>query len=297
MRQLVSLATKVLVMAICIWPCVGVGTEEGGMQKENLNLRLCDALEAVGYGDRIRVVVSGVYQVSAEMSMLYDPGQQFCEFDVQPSTWIEFAPDVLAQSPDLYQDLRRLTEAPKAVLVTFEGELWGPKAVGEDDPTAPVMIAYANRVAYQRYGHSNAFRTKLVVRSIHAVRAVPTSEVQPGERHRPNDEGTIPVIKDAKIPRYPPRAQLAGIEGKVIVKVRVENGAVVEATALSGDRLLMPDTLSNIESWQFESDVSTSFISTFLYRLELRRTNQPRYPKILLELPEKVTIIGASNGW
>lgn len=51
---------------------------------------------------------------------------------------------------------------------------------------------------------------------------------------------------------YPEAARRAGVEGVVVVSATLNNrGQVVNATAVSGPRLLVPDTLTNARKWRF----------------------------------------------
>ena len=91
--------------------------------------------------------------MSFESQFLYDPRTLLCSLDVQPATWV-----VLSKS--VTEDSRfREFAAPRAY-VTFKGVLHGPGIVEEDDLSIPIVGSFANRIAFDRYGHHSIRRTR-----------------------------------------------------------------------------------------------------------------------------------------
>ena len=250
---------------------------------------LCGALGQVGTGDRIEVSLSGIFEVSYETEVFYDPGQRVCAVDVEPATAVVLPPDLVGG------DFSRLLERDHRAYVTFEGILQGPKMVGQDDPSLPIMLSYMNRSAGRRYGHMGSFRTQLVVKRVLASTPVSKGAPRYGEWAMPRSRA--PELRGAELPTYPETAQRAGIEGVVQAEVRVENGRVMASEILLGDRLLGQAVLANIGTWRFDPTVNARFNTTFVFELERRLTGADQNPRIELHLPEYVRVVGAENGW
>lgn len=258
---------------------------------------LCESLEKVDPGEKLQITASGIYEVGPEMAIFYDPQQPTCELDVQPVTWVEFDNSVRARSGENYLALQRILDRATKASVVFQGELYGPGKVGVDDTSIPTMLSYANRTARLRYGHLNSFRTKFVVHSIVDSEPAPKGRVEGGQWHRKEPPLSDPKITSMSLPIYPRMPKLVGIEGSVVVDVRIKSGKVVRAVVRSGDRMLQGSALETIRTWAFEPEIDRDFTTTFVYKLELRATGRSRTPRIILELPERVTIIGAAHGW
>lgn len=254
---------------------------------------LCEALGSIDAGERRIVTISGIYLVGAEHQIFYDPNELTCRIDVQPETWVEFARDVtndelsrlLQRQPDSWESRR--------AHVTFTGELNGPGLVAPDDLSFPQMAAFANRTRNRRYGHLNTYRTKLVVTEVNDVKSVPESVPLPSGRSTP----AVPVVRRAEVPQYPEMAWNVGITGDVVIDVEVSGGQVSKAEARSGDRMLAGEAVRNVKTWQFATDVSAAFTTTFSFNVEARNTGESTSPRIELDLPERVRITAARNGW
>lgn len=255
-----------------------------------LPVALCEALQVVQPGDRIPVRLAGIYLVGYEHQFFYDPKQPTCEANIQPSTWVEFAPGAPRS-----EDLERLIKQSGRAFVTFSGELYGPGAVRPDDPSLAANVALANRVAARRYGHLNAFRTKLVVHEVVSTAAVPDSQPWDAIWAEPPGHGGLGVLS-AAVPQYPSLARRAGIGGRVVAEVVVEDGQVACADVKSGDRMLATEAVANIHTWQFDPGTNVSFTTTFVYQLERRKAGDQQ-ARVELRLPELVTITAASYDW
>ncbi len=255
-----------------------------------LPVRLCEALQVVKAGERIPVRVSGIYVTGLELQLLYDPQQPRCSLNIQPSTWVEFAPSAV-------QDTRlvRLVERSGRASVTLVGDLYGPGALGPDDLSLSANVAFANRVAGHRYGHLNAFRTKLVVDKVLLAEPVPDSQPWNAVWAQPPEEERL-VVRAARLPVYPPLARRGGITGAVVAEVEVKAGTVTRVEIKSGDRLLASETVANIRTWQFDADTNGSFSTAFVYHLEKRKVGDEG-PTVELHLPASVRITAASFDW
>jgi TonB family protein len=273
--------------------CSNVSARSGVAQHERMHVlppaRLCSVLESIAPGERRALTVSGIFIVGPEHQMLYDPDEPSCKADVQPATWIEFGPGVTNR------ELERLVQKSRRAYVTFTGELYGPGVIGPDDTKLPAVIAYANRIAGRRYGHLSSFRTKLVVSAIRDVLAVPEVLSSEVTWHRP--PSAMPVVERADVPRYPDLARNAGIHGVVVIEVTVSGGEVTSADVKSGDRMLSSEAVANVKTWHFATNTNATLTTTYTYELEQRQSGASELPRIDLELPARVHILAAANGW
>lgn len=252
---------------------------------------LCSFLERIEPGEVLHVQVSGVYAVSYEEQVLFDPDQPQCDRDVQPVTWVELPPSIQGRD-----ELRTVLEESHRAQVTFQGLLYGPGRLLPDDVHLPFAAALAQRSSNRRYGHMNAFRTKLVVESVQGVRPVPESVGWEwgGDRSKPSTEPQVPI--ELGVPRYPRTARELGVSGKVHARVEVMSGLVRNVTDVSGDRLLSLDTVANIRTWRFSQDASLTFAVTFVYDLEWQDRGH-RAERIELSLPSLVRITSGRYEW
>ncbi len=290
---------SIVVAALCITACSVVPAQPLQIAHEGVHVnlarqeRLCDLLATISDGESRTVVLTGVYAASYEHAIFYDPTTPKCKADVQPETWVEFAPGVA--SDELTEMLRRREGSwePRRVFVTFTGELYGPGAVDPDDVSLPQLAAFANRTRNRRYGHLNGYRTKLVVTRVETVKSAPESVPSPSARFT----GTTPVVESADVPRYPEMARNAGITGEVVLDVAVIGGQISNVEARSGDRMLTSEAIRNVKTWRFAADTSGKFTTRFSFNVESRDTGASTAPRIELQLPDHVRITAARNGW
>ncbi len=254
--------------------------------------KLCDVLGSIAVGEQKRVTLKGVYAASYEQQVFFDPTTPSCAIDVQPVTWLEFSPSFKADDRfDQY------ISNDHRVQGTFTGVLWGPGEVQSDDPSAPMMIAYANRVANRRYGHMNAFRTRFVVESVQDVRAVARDLPSYGSWAARRPRSDIPRLLGGELPRYPPAAQNVGIAGTVVVAVTVTDGTVHTKDVRFGDRILADAVLATLSTWRFEPSVNAKFTSTFIFELKSEPTGADPNPAFDAKLPTFARISAPMNGW
>lgn len=263
-------------------------------------MTLCEALSSIRAGEPMEVTLSGIYRVSIESAVLYDPDQPACPENVQPATWIKFSLENSRIPKD--ELLRVLKESSgedefvSRAYVRFRGVLHGPGRVGPDDPAVETLVAFANRTShYERYGHASAFRTMLVVKDILAVSRVPESvpDTINWVRKSPDPDLAVSV---AEVPVYPSRALAVGITGSVKVELVIDDGEVAEARLLEGDRLLGEEALRNVKTWRFKPGTSAIVETIFIYDLERRQAGDEA-PRISLKLPYSVKITAARDEW
>lgn len=260
----------------------------GGPDEETL----CDVLGRVAAGEQIPVTLTGVYEVSYEQQVFYDPSTPTCAMDVQPVTWLEFSRD--------FNGDRRFDEhvrSGRRVWGTFTGVLWGPGEVKPDDLSAPMMIAYANRIANRRYGHMNAFRTRFVVESVRDVRPVRKDAASYGTWARLRAKSDIPRLEAGQLPQYPAAARNVGIAGAVVIDITVTAGVVQTTNVRVGDRILVDAVLATVATWRFDPSVNTKFSSTFFFELRRTPTGSDSNVELSLQLPTFARISAPMNGW
>jgi TonB family protein len=82
-----------------------------------------------------------------------------------------------------------------------------------------------------------------------------------------------PIWVDAQLPRYPPLAVQARIEGEVKVTFQLSpDGKPVEVKAVSGHPMLRDATVKNVQSWRFEMPkglfrTTWAYETVFVYRM------------------------------
>lgn len=253
---------------------------------------LCDALAQVQTGERLAVVITGIYEVSYENAVFYDPDHPLCALDVQPVTAVEFPSSFVPEA-----SFNRLLAADHRAYVTFEGILEGPKKLTSPDLSLPPTLDLLNRNGGRRYGHMYAYRTRFIVSGVLQWSEVPATKPRYGQWRVPRVASSIPLLTAAALPHYPEAARKAGLMGTVVEEVHVHDGTITAVTALFGERLLVAAAEENIKTWQFASSTSATFTTIFRFELERRQTGADENPRIELHLPEYVKIIAHDNAW
>ena len=87
-------------------------------------------------------------------------------------------------------------------------------------------------------------------------------------------------------PFYPNIARSARVQGGVVLNVTIdERGRVVEASALSGPRLLVRDAIENVKKWTFYESAQREEVIVFAFVLDSRACGKKNAPdKDLVEL-------------
>lgn len=250
---------------------------------------LCPLLETLLPGDSRVVVVQGVFVVGPESAFLYDPSPG-CPESVQPATWVEISSSLDGSPGEI--ELSRRVDAEGRALVTFAGVLEGPGVPGPDDPSLPEMISYSRRTG-ERYGHLNAFRSRLRVDGIKEIRPVPDDSPPPDLSPPRSDRH---LLQAGRMPLYPEMARRAGISGRVQLQIETEGGEVTSARVLSGDRLLAHEARRVAETWSFDGGSDASFVVSFDFRL-VSPQRSCSSTTIELDLPARVRISAPAYGW
>lgn len=256
--------------------------------KTTANLRLCDALEAIQAGDQLRVSFLAVYH----NGVLYDPFEKVCSRDVQPFTIID-----LPSGLELPKELESSSQEKDWKVAEFSGVLWGEVRPQPDDLSLPTAVSYANRIGgFRRYGPGMRYRTKLVAEQISDIRSAETM-TNGAPILYVTDRSPFPVVKEAALlSSYPRRAVNAGVEGDVVVEVTLGKGNVIAAKVLSGDRLLIEETVENIRTWTFDPSAEAIFITTFSYRFQDLPSTTASV-RVFTELPVRVEVIAPRSDW
>lgn len=234
---------------------LGLSSSAESPPASKLSHRLCAVLEGLQPGDRLHVTFEG------ELNRWWtfaDPREPHCRLEVAPGTLVEVGDGV-----EVPQELERLLKLQERAHVVLAGELWGPELGRAPDPDLSAVADYAQR-SPKRY--KGVYWSKLVVHqflNVQPVRSGITWEVMG------SNPSALPVLIKAEMPtEYPRMAKNLGLSGEVKVQITIEEGAVVAAEVLSGDRLLVEATLANIGTWRFAPEAHARFTTTFVYELQ-----------------------------
>jgi hypothetical protein len=128
----------------------------------------------------------------------------------------------------------------------------------------------------------------------------------------PAVKGTIPVavspkevdvmvadkdieVLDFEDLKYPPLGTAARVRGVVVVQARLnDKGEVVEAAAISGHGVLVPDCLANVKKWRFRPNIQRTVVVVYNLRfpcdgVDYKSEDQHQF---VLEAPNFATIRG-----
>jgi len=90
----------------------------------------------------------------------------------------------------------------------------------------------------------------------------------------------VPILLAADLPMYPPIWRTAHLSGRVVVRVTVKAGRVVDTDVKSGESHLQVPTVSNLKTWRFGADVNGTFTVTYTYAISGEESAGPRNPKV-----------------
>lgn len=97
---------------------------------------------------------------------------------------------------------------------------------------------------------------------------------------------------------YPPLAREGRIQSTVVVRVLLDDGGKVKsATAISGAKLLISDTLANIETWQFRPAAGKSAVIIYEFRLADGKCDSKTSHMFIFHPPNVATVIGCGETW
>lgn len=108
---------------------------------------------------------------------------------------------------------------------------------------------------------------RFILRMITLLVVIVTSCNLPAQQTEPVYDNEINV-KSFEQMSYPPIARQARIQGTVVVSAKLDDaGRVISATAISGARLLIPDSLSNAKQWRFSPNTNGLAILIYEFRI------------------------------
>jgi hypothetical protein len=108
---------------------------------------------------------------------------------------------------------------------------------------------------------------------------------------------TEPVLTSVNMPKYPALACQARVQGivKLAFVLEANSSQPKKLTLLSGDPLLVPAAVANIQTWRFDNPNSLErrYYTTFEYRLSGRQlaTGQTKKLTVSFESFHKVEIV------
>jgi Gram-negative bacterial TonB protein C-terminal len=141
----------------------------------------------------------------------------------------------------------------------------------------------------------NQMRNELLIPGLFGV--VLLAICAPGQAVPSAAGPAVPILQGAALPVYPPIAKAARVTGKVIVKVTVKNGMVVQTNVLSRpdvasrQQFLDAPTVENLKTWRFAADVSGTFTVIYTYEISGKESDDLTNSKVemLPSLDVKIT--------
>jgi hypothetical protein len=115
-----------------------------------------------------------------------------------------------------------------------------------------------------------------------------TAIVCSGADQQPTQD--LPVVTDAAVPFYPPRARLAHIEGVVRLQISTDGEKVSLVEILEGQPILALAAKENVKTWRLSRHARTTFEATFRYKLLPEFVCEAENPTVLLRLPFEVEV-------
>ena len=104
-------------------------------------------------------------------------------------------------------------------------------------------------------------------------------------------------VKSFEEMSYPPIPRQARIQGTVIVSAKLDDaGRVTSTTAISGAKLLIPDSLSNAKKWRFSPNTSGLAIIIYEFRLVEGKCNRETN-HFVFRTPNRVSIVACEGTW
>jgi TonB family protein len=91
--------------------------------------------------------------------------------------------------------------------------------------------------------------------------------------------------------KYPHIAWQARVHGLVVIRAKLDKeGRVVDAEAISGSQILIPDSLENVKKWRFQPNKQGAVVVVYDFRIlaaDCAETNQQFFT---LEFPNLITV-------
>lgn len=246
---------------------------------------LCSAVTNLLPGDKIPVVVQGIYYAG----VLFDLKHSCCGGGLDSRVCVRFTAE--AEKSRNFREFIELARDPDGppLIVAFEGLLEAhplPKRTSFD-PRMPLKLRAAVRSGDAALPECGFYE--------YALRVYRIRSFDPGHGQPPSSLGcgkqpteVAPLRLD--VPGYPKFALLLSYEGNVLVLLSVQNGKVVGAKLQFGDALLAGEALANARSWQFSEDVNQEFTVRYRFRLEQRDEGTNTNLRYELNLPYEVSV-------
>lgn len=100
------------------------------------------------------------------------------------------------------------------------------------------------------------------------------SQMSP-QKARPIFDEDVKVIHSQKL-IYPPLARRARVQGVVVIRADLDKGgSVVSSVAVSGNKILIPDCLSNSLKWRFRPNTDQRVIILYDFRITRQGCESP----------------------
>lgn len=249
-------------------------------------VKLCSAITSLRPGDKIPVVVQGVYYAG----FLSDPNHPCCAGSISSRVCVRFTPE--AESARNFKEFIEMARDPDGppLIVTFEG-LLEAHPVPKDksfDPRMPLNLRAAVRSGEARLPECG-FHEYVVLR-VYRIRSFALTEDKTLSSLGCDNVSNEVVPLRLDLPRYPSFALLLNYEGNVLVLLTVQNGKVVGAKLQFGDALLAREALANARTWQFKECVNQEFTVRYRFRLEQRNEGTHTNLRYELSLPYEVSV-------
>lgn len=111
-----------------------------------------------------------------------------------------------------------------------------------------------------------------------------------------NDEGIS--VSSFEEMHYPALARTAHRESMVVVQVKLDdNGKVVSASAISGSKMLIPDTLANVRKWRFHPISNKTAVIIYDFHFVEGKCSLGRNGSFVFRQPNVATITTCVAQW
>jgi|SRR5580658_1862751 TonB family protein len=109
-------------------------------------------------------------------------------------------------------------------------------------------------------------------------------------QNEPVHDADINVIHFEAL-KYPHLAWQTRSEGLVVIRAKLDKeGKVVDAAAISGNPILIPDALENIKKWRFRPNKQGAVVFVYNFRILSADCAEDNQQFFTLELPNFVTV-------
>ena len=111
-----------------------------------------------------------------------------------------------------------------------------------------------------------------------------------------NDEDII--VSSSEAMQYPALAHAARREGVVVLQVKMDDdGKVVSARAISGSKMLIPDTLANVVKWRFRPNSNKTAVVIYEFHLVEGKCDLGRHGQFAFRGANVATVTACEMQW